>query len=153
MIAILADYRVKTRNYTTIEDAQAALRWIREHASLNGADPDRIAAAGGSAGGHLAAATETIPRRQPTETEDQISSRPDALFLFNPVLARVPGIPEDNEWLQSRSRGLLENVSPFHHVSTGMPPTWIFHGMEDSLVPIETAGAFCERVNENGDEC
>jgi len=65
MVSILADYRVKSRNNTQaiycLKDAKSAIRWVRTNARKIGIDPNRIVASGGSAGGHLAAATGTIP--------------------------------------------------------------------------------------------
>ena len=64
MVAISAEYRVKSRHHATpfdcVEDGKSALRWVRTHAEKLGIDPDRIAAGGGSAGGHVAAAVTTV---------------------------------------------------------------------------------------------
>jgi len=89
MVAMSAEYRVKSRNNTTprecVKDGKSAVRWIRQRAEELGIDPGRIAAGGGSAGGHVAAATGTT-RGFEEEGEDlRISSSPDALVLFNPV--------------------------------------------------------------------
>lgn len=58
-----------------------------------GIDPDRIVAAGGSAGGHIAACTALIPGLDADDEDAKISSQPNALVLFNPVL-RFTGIPQ-----------------------------------------------------------
>lgn len=59
MVAMTADYRVFSRHGTLavkcVEDAKSAIRWVRANASRLGVDPKRIAAGGGSAGGHIAA--------------------------------------------------------------------------------------------------
>jgi acetyl esterase/lipase len=69
MIAMSAEYRVKSRHQTTpaecVKDGKSAVRWIRANAARLDIDPDRIAAGGGSAGGHVAAAVATSP--QPSE--------------------------------------------------------------------------------------
>src|SRR5207244_268255 len=89
MVAIRADYRIKSKHEVTpvecVEDAHAAMRWVRKNAGMLGIDPNRIVASGGSAGGHLAACTaDPDPRRG--STHYAVSSRPNALLLFNPVL-------------------------------------------------------------------
>ena len=65
MVAIVADYRVKTRQDAKpadcVSDAKACVRWVRANASRLGIEPERIAVGGGSAGGHLAASTATVP--------------------------------------------------------------------------------------------
>ena len=80
MVAITADYRVASRHQVKVvdcvRDAKSAVRWVRQNAQRLGIDPQRIAAGGGSAGGHLAAATATLPEfDEPTE-DAKISSRP-----------------------------------------------------------------------------
>jgi acetyl esterase/lipase len=97
MVAARADYRVKSRHGVTpkecVEDAKSAVRWMRAKASVLGVDPDRIVAAGGSAGGHLAACAAFAPGLEANEEDARISSKPNALVLFNPVL-RFDGIPQ-----------------------------------------------------------
>ena len=69
MVAVRADYRVKSRHGVTpkecVEDAKSAMRWVRQNAAQLGVDPDRIVAAGGSAGGHIAACTASRPAWMP----------------------------------------------------------------------------------------
>jgi acetyl esterase/lipase len=58
MVAIIADYRVfghhRTSALESMADARSAIRWVRSHAKELNVDPTRIAAGGGSAGGHIA---------------------------------------------------------------------------------------------------
>ena len=65
MVAARADYRIKSKHGVTpkacVEDAKSAVRWLRQNAAKLGVDPDRIVAAGGSAGGHIAACTALAP--------------------------------------------------------------------------------------------
>ena len=60
MVAISAEYRVKNLHGTTpqecVKDGKSAIRYVRQNAAALGIDPNRIAAGGGSAGGHVAAA-------------------------------------------------------------------------------------------------
>jgi acetyl esterase len=94
MVAITADYRVSSRHGTKalqcVLDANSTVRWIRKHANDLGVDPSRIAAGGGSAGGHLAACTGVIPGFGEFDEDLTISSIPNALVLFNPALALAP---------------------------------------------------------------
>ena len=65
MVAMAADYRVLNRQgvkvHKCVQDAKSAIRWVRTNAKRLGIDPNRLAAGGGSAGGHLAASTASLP--------------------------------------------------------------------------------------------
>lgn len=163
MVAVLADYRVKSRNGTlanvAVSDAKAAIRWVRENADRLGVDPDRIGAAGGSAGGHLAAATALLPGHDVPDAPERTSAAPDALVLFNPalVLAPVVGQPmpadEKFERLKARLGAEPESMSPYHHVREGLPPAIIFHGTADKTVRYDSAELFTEKMTATGNRC
>ncbi len=162
MVAITADYRVASRNQAKpvqcVADAKSALRYVRAQAARLGIDPRRIAAGGGSAGGHLAAAVATLPGFDEPGEDLNISCVPDALVLFNPalVLAELPGlelsgfgtrVPEE------RMGTAPKNLSPAHHVKKGAPPTIIFHGKADTTVPYATVEAFERLMKAAGSRC
>jgi len=163
MVAMAADYRVLSRHGTPavkcVADAKSAVRWIRANAARLGVDPDRVAAGGGSAGGHIAASTGTIDGLDEPGEDLSVSSRPNAMALFNPalVLAPVEGSPPLDE---ERMAGLKERagidpveISPYHHVTKGAPPAIIFHGTGDTTVPFRTAEQFARKMIEAGNSC
>ena len=163
MVAMAADYRVLNRQgvkgHKCVQDAKAAIRWARANAKRLGIDPNRLAAGGGSAGGHLAASTATLPEHDDPAGDRSISSEPDALALFNPgtLLANVPGKFEyDEEQIASRAERAgvdPESISPYHHVKSGFPPAIIFHGTADTTVLYKTAELFAEKVKSVGSRC
>lgn len=163
MVAMSADYRVLNRQGVKankcVEDAKAAVRWARANAERLGIDPNRIAAGGGSAGGHLAAATATLPGHDDPAGDASISPRPNALALFNPatVMTGVPGKYEiDPKRAADRAERMgvdPESMSPYHHVKSGQPPTIIFHGRADTTVPYETAQIYMEKAKAAGNRC
>lgn len=162
MIAIVADYRVKSRQNALpadcVSDAKACVRWVRANATRLGVDPTRIAVGGGSAGGHLAAAVATLPGLDTATDDKAVSCRPDALVLFNPgtVMAPFPGLE-----LKGFGAGLDKTrfgcepteISPLHHVRKGLPPTIIFHGKADTTVPYATVEKFTEAMKSAGNRC
>jgi acetyl esterase/lipase len=134
MVAARADYRVKSRHGVTpkecVEDAKSAVRWLRQNAPKLGVDPDRIVASGGSAGGHIAACTALAPGLEPEGEDKTISSRPNALVLFNPVLRFGPQMMKrigDDE-------ALGKAISPVLHLRKDSPPTLLFYGTDDWLL-------------------
>ncbi len=149
MICFIADYRVKSRQQTTpfesVKDAKSAIRFIRENAKKFYIDPSRIVASGGSAGGHLAAATALI--NDYNESTDDLSQScvPNALVLFNPVIDNGPG-----GYGYSRIGDAYKDFSPLHNILEGAPPTILFLGTKDHLIPVETARYYqivMEKVN------
>ena len=163
MVSMVADYRVASRHGVVardcVADAKSAVRWIREHASELGVDPNRIASGGGSAGGHLAAATAILPGFEEEDENGDIRSDPNSLVLFNPALIMAPAGSDDTwskEKLESMKKRMgigLEAISPYHHVRQDLPPTIIFHGTADKTVPYETAEIFTRRMKELGNSC
>lgn len=138
-----AEYRVSERHGTTpwesVEDAVTALRYVRTHAGSLGVDPARIVAAGGSAGGHLAACTAFV---------DGGEERPAALVLFNPVIDLSP---ERYTQVGAGERRLA--ISPLHHVGADLPPTCLFLGDRDHLIPAASAADYRERMTAVGVRC
>ena len=163
MVAITADYRVSSREDVKaeqcVEDAKSAVRWVRANAVRLGIDPKRIAAGGGSAGGHIAAATGVVPGFEAAGEDTRIRSVPNAMILFNPVLVLAPaadldGIPEQAlEAFRDRMGGDPALISPFHHVRKGLPPTLVMHGEADTTVPFPTVRAFCDKMRKFGNRC
>ena len=163
MVAIAADYRVASRHdvkaVSCVTDAKSAIRYVRKEAARLGIDPNRIAAGGGSAGGHLAACTGIIKGFDESSEDHSISSVPSALALFNPavVLGRDsdvnPANPDRTASLQERMGVEPKSLSPFHHVKAGNPPTIIFHGKADTTVPYATAEAFAQAMKDAGNRC
>ena len=150
MVAARADYRVKSRHGVTpkecVEDAKSAVRWMRQNAAKLGIDPDRIVAAGGSAGGHIAACTALTPGLDAEGEDAKVSSKPNALVLFNPVL-RFSGIPELMERI-GNDEALGKAISPTLHLTKDSPPTLIFFGTADRLAPM--GDEFMKKIQGTG---
>ena len=162
MIAIVADYRVKSRQDAKpadcVSDAKACVRWVRANAARLGIDPNRIAVGGGSAGGHLAASVATLPGLDTAKDDKSVSCLPNALVLFNPGTAMAPfpgldlkgfGADLDKEKFGCEPT----EISPIHHVKKGVPPTIIFHGKADTTVPYSTVEKFTEVMKAAGNRC
>ena len=160
MVAMTADYRVSSRNGTKatacVEDGKSAVRWIRKNARKLGVNPAKVAAGGGSAGGHVAAAIATVPG---FEKDEKTSSAPNALLLFNPavILAEVPGeieMPAEKAVSLKERIGIdPKKISPYHHLRKGLPPTIIFHGTNDDAVPFRTVQLYEKRAQALGNSC
>jgi len=155
MLAMSAAYRVKnvhgTTPYECVTDGKSAVRWLRKHAPDLGVDPKRIAAGGGSAGGHVAAAAATVTAFEPDGEDHSISSKPDALVLFNPIVDNGPDGAGYGR--HDRVADRWQEVSPMHNMATGAPPAILFLGTEDVLVSVSTVEEFKRRMNDVGSRC
>lgn len=151
-ICFLVEYRVKKRNNTTpfesVKDAKSAIRYIRGHANELAIDPSKIVAIGGSAGGHLAAATALITDYNEEAEDLSVSCIPDALVLFNPVIDNGPG-----GYGYKRIGDAYQSFSPLHNIRNGAPPTIFLLGTNDRWVPVKTARTFQEKMEQAGSRC
>ena len=149
MVAISAEYRVKSRNGTSplecVKDGNSAVRWVRSHADKLGIDPSKLAAGGGSAGGHVAAATGTTKGILEKGEDVSVSSKPDALVLFNPVYDNGP-----KGYGHSRVKDYWKQISPMHNLDKETPPTIVFLGTKDKLIPVATAKKYRLLMKEAG---
>ncbi len=134
LVTVRADYRIFNEHKTTpdiaTEDAKSAMRWLRGHAAEFGIDPAKIIASGGSAGGHLAAATLLVEAFDAPTDDLKLSAKPNALVLFNPALnltlidREVPGADGKN---------VAKAISPTLYLKKPAVPTIIFFGDADAL--------------------
>ena len=163
MVVISVQYRLYPQVKVTgcLTDTKSAIRWVRTHAQQLGIDPQRITACGDSAGGHLVAAAGIIDGYEESGEDLAISSRPDAMVLFNPgvLLAAFQGqdfprlANQTPQALQERLGVEPELLSPIHHIQKGNPPTILMHGTIDTVVPFGTAVLFAEQMQKLGNRC
>ncbi len=168
-VAAAINYRLAPKyNYPAqLDDCQRAVRWLRKNAKEFRVDPKRFGAAGASAGGHLALLLGTRETRDDSDPELRgVSSKVQCvLSIFgptdftddryvqasqNPVVGRAliefVGKPYDE------APDLWKEVSPIHHVSPDDAPTFIIHGDQDLLVPLEQSQKFAEALKKVGVE-
>jgi acetyl esterase len=135
LVAVSADYRILNKHGTgpeeAVEDAKAALCWVRSHARELGIDGNKIIASGGSAGGHLAAATALLEGFNTQEGDPSVSSKPNVLVLFNPVLdlTRLPQRTHTD--VEDKRR---KKLSPTLYLRSSAPPAILFYGTEDKYL-------------------
>ena len=151
MVAARADYRVKSRQGVTpkecVQDAKSAVRWVRQNAAMLGIDPDRIAAGGGSAGGHIAACTTLTPGLDEAGEDAAVSCKANALVLYNPVLYFGPQIAQR----VGNDEALAKALSPTLHLAKDSPPTLLLYGTADFL--INQGNDYMKRAKELGVRC
>lgn len=143
LVCARADYRLRSKDNITpdkcVEDALSAMRWVRSHATELGIDPNRIVAAGGSAGGHLAACTFFCDAVNAADDDKSVSPKPNAMILYNPVLDLVAVRSErsvrNGNFFAGVDDATLKKISPALYLRKEMPPTLILDGTKDWLNP------------------
>ncbi|HEV2758357.1 MAG TPA: alpha/beta hydrolase, partial [Acidimicrobiales bacterium] len=135
-----------------IDDAQAAVRWVRDHADEYLVDRRRVAALGESAGGHLAAMLATLGSGS---LDEGARIRVGAAWSPPTDLIALAGSRGDG-WVGrlvgctlSTCPDLLAQASPVNHVDGSDAPLYLVHST-DELVPLSQAEAMAQRLRTAG---
>jgi acetyl esterase/lipase len=147
--AVAIDYRLApTYKFPAqIYDCQAAVRWMRSHASELKIDPTRIGGFGYSAGGHLVALLGTLDDkelREPGLPANTPSARLQVVVAGGaPCDFRV--LPGDSDriafWIggtRDQMPNEYRDASPASFITADDPPMYFFHGQQDLLVPVQS---------------
>ena len=134
-----------------IEDVKCAIRFLRAHASEYNLNPNRIAAIGPSAGGHLVSLLGTSDASAGWDVGEYLdqSSRVQAVIAMAPVTDLTRSFPNaDIEAMRGVGFG-EDNIvvaSPITHVTPDDPPFLLIHGERDELVPYEQSQLLYDRL-------
>lgn len=146
-----------------IRDVRTAAWWLHKNAKDLDLDPSKFVVAGQSAGGHLAlllGLTQGEKKKGwgpilPKETIKAVA----ALYPPTDLLRLVPPGARDNpihpvaillgDKVNKRIK-LAKQASPINHISPGDPPTLLFHGSEDPIVPIEQSEVMARKLKAAG---
>ena len=140
---IVLKYRLPNgHDQIPLEDAQRAIRLVRQKATEWGINPSKVGIAGASAGGHLASTAGThfdMGKPDATDPIEKLSCRPDFMLLLYPVVS----LSEKLAHMGSRTsligpgnnEELVEKYSNELHVTAQTPPTFLVLADNDSAVP------------------
>jgi acetyl esterase/lipase len=166
-VCVTINYRLSPRATWPdhIVDVKRAIAWTKATIAEHGGDPGFLAITGGSAGGHLsslAALTPNLAAYQPgfedADTRvhaavpfygvyDLTDSAGTANRALVPLLAqRVFKTSLDDD------RAAWDLASPITHAGPEAPPFFVLHGVNDTVVPVEAARAFVERMRAGSDQ-
>lgn len=162
-VCVSANYRLSPRAKWPdhLVDLKLALRWVRQHIAVYGGDPGFVVVTGGSAGGHLAsilALSANDPSFQPgfegTDTQVQGAVPIYGVYDFLNRGGQQPNYAGLRRYLErlviqapfDTARAIFDGASPLSRVHPDAPPFLVIHGRNDSMVCVEEARLFVERL-------
>jgi acetyl esterase/lipase len=161
-VCLSVQYRSSPRHRwpRQMTDVKAAIAWARANVHQFGGDPDFVAVAGCSAGGHiatLAGLTANDPRWQrelPAEADTSVDAVVSMYGLYDWHDRSTPERDRFMEFLervvvkrsQARHPGVFRAASPMDRVHSFAPPFLVVHGSNDGLIPVGEARGFVDRL-------
>lgn len=174
-VAVSASYRLAPKHQfpAQIQDARAAVRFLRANAKGYGIDRDRFAAAGFSAGGHLALLLGLAGQVDGWDAGGNLSESASvqcvvdffgpadlSLYAVSEAVVDAYMVPVFGKASKTDPE-VLKRASPVTYASKSAPPTLILHGTFDLIVPIihsenlhkklKDAGATTELITVRGE--
>ena len=145
--AFVLKYRMPNKHKEVpLDDAQQAIRYVREHANEFGVDTNKIGIAGFSAGGHLAATASTH------YTTEGVSTRPDFSILFYPVITMETATHGGSRSNLLGDKPQSEDIQFFSnekYVNTNTPPAILLLSDDDKSVPTTNSVLYYESLKKN----
>lgn len=136
-----------------LQDAQQAIKTIRQRAKEWNVDPQKIGIMGFSAGGHLAATAGTHFEQSVLSSTEGISVRPDFMILVYPVISFMEGIGHKGSGVNLLGKNAsLEQIKLYSNelqVTSFTPPAFITHAGDDTVVPVSNSLIFYEALKKN----
>jgi acetyl esterase/lipase len=136
-----------------LQDAQQAIKTVRQHGPEWKLDQSKIGIMGFSAGGHLASTAGTHFSKAHIPNDEHISLRPDFMILIYPVISMKDGLTHGgsrtNLLGKSPSEEQITLFSNELQVNATTPPTWITHTGDDTVVPVENSIRFYQELTRN----
>jgi len=136
-----------------VQDAQQAIKLVRENAKKWGLDTNKIGIMGFSAGGHLASTAATHFEKSYIENSNNTSLRPDFQILVYPVISMTDSLTHTG------SRDALlgdnpsaEDVQLFSNekqVKANTPPAYLTHTADDTVVDVDNSIAYFQSLRHN----
>lgn len=137
-----------------LQDAQQAVKMVRDSAAKWGIDPLRVGVMGFSAGGHLASTVGTHFGRSHISNANRKSLRPDFILLINPVISFTDAIghigTRNNLLGKNAASEQITLYSNELQVNAETPPSFLVHAGTDVVVSVENSLSFYKKLQENG---
>ena len=142
------------KSLAPLQDAQQAIRLIRQNAKRWGINSNQIGIMGFSAGGHVAASAATHSTFIADKNNaDTTSVRPDFAMLIYPVISFDSSITHKGSRYNLVGKNADANQINFFsadmQVSKETPPSFLIHAGDDASVPVENSLRYYEACIKN----
>lgn len=148
-----SDVAMKDKSLGPLQDAEQAIKVVREHASEWQIDPGKVGIIGFSAGGHLASTLGTHFEKSYLGDAGTANLRPDFMILVYPVISMTDKLAHmgSREALlgTSPSAAQIQEFSNELHVSERTPPTLLLQASDDSAVDVDNSVVFYEALHHH----
>ena len=151
----LPDDRImKDKSIGPLQDAQQAIKMVREHAAEWKVDPSKVGIMGFSAGGHLASTLSTHYQTAVIDNPGNISFRPDFSILIYPVISFQEGILHKGSKKaligENADTSLVNKYSNELQVTRDSPPAFLVACNDDKIVPVENTIRYFLALHHHG---
>lgn len=139
-----------------LQDAQQAIKLVRENAAKWGIDATRVGIIGFSAGGHLASTAATHFQRAVIENSNNTNLRPDFQVVVYPVISMKDSLTHRDSRRsllgQNPSNELIHEYSNELQVTANTPSTYITHAADDKVVDVDNSIAYFQSLRRHNVE-
>lgn len=147
------DSTMPDRKIGPLQDAQQAIKLVRDNAAKWGIDANKVGIMGFSAGGHLASSEATHFHQALIENKNNTSLRPDFQILVYPVISMQDGLTHAdsrNRLLgKNPSKEVIDEFSNELKVNEKTPPTYITHAADDDVVDVDNSIFYFEKLRRH----
>ena len=136
-----------------LQDAQQAMKVVRDKAAQWGIDVNKVGIMGFSAGGHLASTEATHYKKALIENDDNTNLRPDFQILIYPVISMQDSLTHQGSRINllgsNPSKKDIEEYSNELQVNENTPPAYITQAADDKVVDVDNSIVYFEALRHH----
>lgn len=148
-----SDVTMKDKSIGPLQDAQQAIKVVREHAAEWQIDPGKVGIIGFSAGGHLASTLGTHFEKNYLGDTSNVDLRPDFMILVYPVISMTDKLTHmgsrDALLGKNPSAAQIQEFSNELHVTERTPPTLLLQASDNTMVDVDNSVMFYEALHHH----
>jgi acetyl esterase/lipase len=148
-----SDLIMEDKSIGPLQDAQEAMRVIRQNSSEWKINPEKVGVIGFSAGGHLASTLSTHYAEMVYSVKDTLNARPDFSLLIYPVIsfdASFTHMGSRNNLIgNTPTDDAIKHFSNELQINAKTPPAFLVHSSDDDAVPVKNSIAYYENLLKN----